>query len=127
MAETKEYLVHEQENGNILISEEVIASIAALAVREVEGVYGLSTTPNFDLANILGKKNLRSGIRVIFQEDGMDISCNLIVKVGSSVMTVAKQVQEAIAEEVTAMSGERPARVNVNVCGVASPKAAAAK
>ena len=40
-------------------------------------------------------------------------------------MTVAKNVQEAIADEVTAMTGVRPLRVNVNVCGVAVPKPAA--
>lgn len=127
MAETKEYLIHQQENGSILISEEVVASIAALAVREVEGVYGLSTSASFDLANILGKKNLRAGIRVTFSPAGMEIACNLIVKLGSSVMSVAKQVQEAITEEVTAMTGERPAQVNVNVCGVAANKPAQKK
>ena len=41
MAESKNYIVQPQEGGNILISEDVIASIASLAVREVEGVYGL--------------------------------------------------------------------------------------
>ena len=40
MAESKNYIVQPQEGGNILISEDVIASIASLAVREVEGVYG---------------------------------------------------------------------------------------
>lgn len=113
-----------QENGNILISEEVIASIAALAVREVEGVYGLSLTQSLDLANILGKKNLRKGIRVVIGENGMEISCNLIVRMGSAVMTVAKNVQDAICEQVTSMTGARPSSVNVNVCGVAVPKTA---
>ena len=94
MAENKEYLVQEQEGGKILISEEVVASIAALAVREIEGVYGLSTTANFDISNILGKKNLRKGIRVTFSEtDEIEISCNLIVKIGSAVMDVAKKVR----------------------------------
>ena len=125
MAENKEYLVQEQENGSILISEEVIASIASLAVREVEGVFGLSITQTLDLSNILGKKNLRKGIRVTIAEEGVEISCNLIVKMGAAVMTVAKNVQEAIAYEVTAMTGVRPLRVNVNVCGVAVPKPAA--
>lgn len=125
MAENKEYLVQEQENGSILISEEVIASIASLAVREVEGVFGLSITQTLDLSNILGKKNLRKGIRVTIAEEGVEISCNLIVKMGAAVMTVAKNVQEAIADEVTAMTGVRPLRVNVNVCGVAVPKPAA--
>lgn len=125
MAENKDYLVQEQENGSILISEEVIASIASLAVREVEGVYGLSMTQTLDLSNILGKKNLRKGIRVAITEEGVTISCNLIVKMGSAVMTVAQSVQTAIADEVAAMTGVRPLRVNVNVCGVAVPKPAA--
>ena len=124
MSESKEYLVQQQENGNILISQEVVASVAALAVREVEGVYGLSMTAGFDISEILGKKNLRKGIRVVFQEDEIEISCNLIVRLGSAVMTVAKNVQESIANEVASITGIRPARVNVNVCGVAVPKTA---
>ena len=116
--------MQQQENGNILISQEVVASVAALAVREVEGVYGLSMTAGFDISEILGKKNLRKGIRVVFQEDEIEISCNLIVRMGSAVMTVAKNVQESIANEVASITGIRPARVNVNVCGVAVPKTA---
>ncbi|MBQ6431620.1 MAG: Asp23/Gls24 family envelope stress response protein [Oscillospiraceae bacterium] len=127
MAETKEYLVQTQESGSILISEEVIASIAALAVREVEGVYGLSASTNFDISNLLGKKNLRKGIRVALNGDEISIACNLVLKMGSAVMTVAKNVQEAISDEVASMTGIRPVRVNVNVCGVVTPKSAANK
>ena len=124
MSESKEYLVQQQENGNILISQEVVASVAALAVREVEGVYGLSMTAGFDISEILGKKNLRKGIRVAFQDEEIEISCNLIVKMGAAVMAVAKNVQESIVNEVTSITGCRPARVNVNICGVAVPKTA---
>ncbi len=124
MADMKDYLVQPLENGNVLISEEVIASIAALAVREVDGVYGLNSTANFDLSNIIGKKNLRKGIRVVIDGDNVEISCNLVVKFGATVMDVAKKVQEAIADEVTSMTSVTPARVNVNVCGVAAPKTA---
>jgi len=127
MADNKEYLVQSQENGSILISEDVIASIAALAVREVEGVYGLSSTTNFDFSSIIGKKNLRKGIRVSFNNDELGIACNLVVKMGEHVMSVAKNVQEAIANEVESITGTRPARVNVNVCGVAVPKTPADK
>ena len=111
-----------EENGMIFISEEVIASIAAAAVREVEGVYGLCTGTSLDLGNIIGRKNLRKGIRVLFREEGFEISCNLVVKMGSAVVSVAKVVQETIADEITAMTGSRPLRVNVNVSGIAVPK-----
>lgn len=122
MAEKKDYLTQTEENGMIFISEEVIASIAASAVREVEGVYGLCTGTSLDLGNIIGRKNLRKGIRVQFRQEGFEISCNLVVRMGSAVVTVAKAVQEAIVDEVTAMTGISPLRVNVNVSGIAVPK-----
>lgn len=125
MADMKDYLVQPLENGNVLISEEVIASIAALAVRDVDGVYGLTGSSNFDLSDIIGKKNLRRGIRVLIDGERMEISCNLVVKFGASVMEVAQKVQETIADEVTSMTGVKPTAVNVNVCGVIAPKAKA--
>lgn len=122
MAETKEYLIEPLEDGSIMISEEVIASVAAMAVREVEGVYGLTTGNGLDLLSLLNIKNLRKGIRVTLGEGTMEIACNLIVKMGTTVMDVAKKVQEKIVSEVESMTGVRPTRVNVNVCGVAVPK-----
>lgn len=125
MADMKDYLVQPLENGNVLISEEVIASIAALAVRDVDGVYGLTGSSNFDLSEIIGRKNLRKGIRVVIEGEKPEISCNLVVKFGASVMDVAQKVQEKIADEVTAMTGVKPSSVNVNVCGVVMPKGGA--
>ncbi len=122
MAEMKNYIVQPQEGGSIQISEDVVASIAALAVREVEGVYGLSTTPTFDISSLLGKKNLRNGIQVVIDGESIEISCNLVVKLGEAVMTVAKNVQDSIVNEVFSMTGVRPAAVNINVCGIAIPK-----
>ena len=122
MAETKEYLIEPLEDGSIMISEEVIASVAAMAVREVVCVYGLTTGYGLDLLSLLNIKNLRKGIRVTLGEGTMEIACNLIVKMGTSVMDVAKKVQEKIVSEVESMTGVRPTRVNVNVCGVAVPK-----
>lgn len=122
MADTKDYLVQPMENGSVQISADVIAAIAACAVREIEGVYGLSLTQSFDISAILGKKNLRKGIQVLIKGEEMEISCNLIVHMGYAVMDVAQKVQHAIASEVEAMAGKRPGRVHVNVCGVAVPK-----
>ena len=43
MADSKEYFTKDVENGTIQISEEVVASVAAMAVLEVEGVCGLAS------------------------------------------------------------------------------------
>ena len=41
MADNKQYITQVQDHGTVMISEDVIASIAAAAVTEVEGVCGL--------------------------------------------------------------------------------------
>ena len=41
MSDNKEYVAQTLENGSIFIGEEVIASIAAMAAQDVDGVYGL--------------------------------------------------------------------------------------
>ena len=38
MAEYKQYITQQQENGSVMISEDVIATIAEHALTEVEGV-----------------------------------------------------------------------------------------
>ena len=58
MAEyNKQYIIQDQDNGSVLISEDVVATIVDQAVSEVEGVIGLSVKPGADIAEIIGKKN----------------------------------------------------------------------
>ena len=70
MAENKEYFSKEVENGSIQISEEVVASVAAMAVLEVEGVCGLASNLGYDIAEMLGKKTLAKGVREAVASDG---------------------------------------------------------
>ena len=105
MSESKEYLVQQQENGNILISQEVVASVAALAVREVEGVYGLSMTAGFDISEILGKKNLRGKIKFtgVSSETGFFVDGKTKISVGStlSVYILNPMTGDGAAVEIT--------------------------
>lgn len=64
MAENKEYFTQEMENGSIQISEDVVASVTGMAVLEVEGVCGLSSTIGTDIAEMLGMKTLSKGVRL---------------------------------------------------------------
>lgn len=119
MAENKQYITQAQENGNVLISEDVIASIVANAIGEVEGVVGLSTKPGSDIADLIGKKNWGKGIKItINEDDSLDIDCNINVGYGQSVVAVAKSVQDAVAAAVESFAGVKINVVNVNVCGI---------
>lgn len=120
MAENKQYIQQAQEGGNIMISEDVIGTIVAQAIKEVEGVAGLSTKPGADIAEFIGKKNWAKGIKVTVDDDNhVAIDCNVVLKYGQNVVTAASAIQIAIYNAVEAMTGIKISSVNVNVCEIA--------
>ena len=118
MAEYKQYITQIQEGGNIMISEDVIATIVEHAMSEVEGVDSFSTKPGADIADLIGK-NWGKGMKIQIAEDNsVSINCNIVVKFGFSVVDVAKNVQNALVSAVESMASVKVAVVNVNVCGI---------
>ena len=119
MAENKQYITQIQENGSVLISEDVIMTIVAHAVEEVEGVVGLNVKPGADIIEMIGKKNWGKGLKItIGEEDELTIDCNITVAYGQSVVSVAKAAQDAVSNALESMAGLKIAAVNVNVCGI---------
>ena len=123
MAENKEYYVQEVTDGSIQISEDVVASIAAMAVLEVEGVCGLSGNLGAELAEMLGKKSLGKGIRITPAEhDSLVIDSNIVVQFGQAIFDLAKSVQDAVKSSVESVTGLTVNQVNVNISGIAITK-----
>ncbi len=119
MADNKQYITQVQDNGTVLISEDVISTIVIHAIEEVEGVIGLSSKPGADIVELIGKKNWGKGLKItIAEENALTIDCNVTVAYGQSVVSVAKAVQESVANELESMAGVKIAAVNVNVCGI---------
>lgn len=112
MAEYKQYITQDQENGSVMISEDVIATIAEHTLTEVDGVVKGG-------AEVTGKKSWGKGMRIAIAEDNaLTIGCNVIVRYGESVVDVAKAVQSAITNAVESITGVTVADVDVNVCGI---------
>ena len=112
MAEYKQYITQIQENGTVMISEDVIAAIVANALTEVDGVVKGGS-------EVVGKKHWGKGIRIAIAEDNsLTLGCNIIVGYGESVVNVAKAVQDAVAMAVESVTGVTVTDVNVNVCGI---------
>lgn len=116
MAEYKRYITQVQENGNVMISEDVIASIIVETIGEVDGVDGLSTKAGTDLAV---SKNWSKGMKIVIGEDNdLTIDCNVVIRYGHSVIEVAQNAQQAITAAVESMTGVKVIKMNVNVCGI---------
>ena len=119
MADNKQYITQEQENGTVMISEDVIVTIVSQAISEVEGVVGMSTKPGADIIDLLGKKSWGKGVRVAFgQDNDITIDCNVVLAYGQSVVAVATLAQSAVTGAIESMTGIKVAAVNVNVCGI---------
>ena len=119
MAESKQYITQTQNNGSVLISEDVIAEIVAHAACEVEGVVGLNMKPGADIAELIGKKNWGRGLKItVLENNSVSIDCNITVNYGQNVVSIAKAAQTAIMNALEEMAGIEIAAVNVNVCGI---------
>lgn len=119
MAENKQYITQNQENGTVMISEDVIATIVEQAVTEVEGIVGLNVKPGSDIADMIGKKAWGKGMKITIAEDNsLVVDCNVNIGYGQSVVTVAKSVQDAVTAALESTAGVRVTAVNINVCGI---------
>ena len=117
MAEYKHYITQIQENGNIMISEDVVSTIVTQALTEVDGIAGFSSKPGADIAELFGKKN--QGLKIQIAEDNsITIICNVMIYYGHSVMDVANNLQSAVTAAVESFTGVKVIAVNVNVCGI---------
>ena len=114
--ENKEIVAENDES--IKISNEVVASIAGVAVSEVPGVYGMAG----GITEIFGKKGLTKGIKVEVGEKETKIDVNIIVEYGARIPDVAFEIQNRVKKAVETMTGLKVANVNIHIQGINIPE-----
>ena len=108
-----------KENNNIVIEDEVIATIAGIAVSEVSGVAEMAGGFAGGISEVLsGKKNLAKGIKVVATEKDAKIDVNIIVEYGVRIPEIAFEIQTKVKKAVETMTGLKVTEVNVHVQGV---------
>lgn len=119
MAEYKQYITQIQENGNVMISENVVAAIVAHTLAEIDGIGSLGTKPGITVQDFDTKKHWNKSLKVLIAEDNsVTIDCSLMIKYGYSVVDVSEAVQQAVTANVESTAGVKVTEVNVNVCGI---------
>lgn len=118
MADNKQYITRQQDNGKIMISEDVVATIVLQAMSDIEGFTGLSTRPGADIAELI-RKNWGKGIKIsISPANEVNVECDVLVKYGCNVVDTAREIQRSVTSEVESITGVKVGSVNVNVCGI---------
>lgn len=120
MADFKQYVTHVRDHGRILVSEDVITTLAINALTDIEGYAGLDAKPGADIVELIGSKsNWGKGVKVIVSEgDEVTVECNILIYYGVSIVTVASAVQEVVSNAICSIVGLDSINVNVNVCGI---------
>jgi uncharacterized alkaline shock family protein YloU len=98
-------------DGEALISHDVLASYAADAALEVEGVRGL----------VDGHLPGRRGVRITAEEGRVAVELHVGVEWGASVPEVGARVQQRVSDYLAQMADVRPASVDVVVDEVGVP------
>lgn len=109
----------ENQCGEVVIADDVIAVIAGLAAVEVEGVsMMMETNTAKDLISKIGKKSLSKGVKVDVLEGVVTVAMVLNLKYGYNILDVSKKVQEKVKFAIETMTGLTVADVNIRVTGV---------
>ena len=108
MGDNKEYMTHPDELGCIHISEDVLASLAASAAVEVEGISGMMNL----------KKSNAKGVRLSVDDDGASIDLYVMIRYGYAIPEVAEKIQNAVSSAIESMTGFAVKAVNIHVGGV---------
>ncbi len=113
------YSLGEDENtGRVQIADDVVSSIAALAVLEVDGVSRLTGNISNELVAKLGKKNLAKAVKTSVDENGVRVDVTLEAKFGYNLIDISKEVQEKVKSSLMTMTGLTCKEVNVKISGI---------
>lgn len=110
--------------GSIHINNEVVATIVAMAAREVPGVVCMASGGiKEDLAGLFGGRKDGS-VSISEDDDGTYvIGVKLILSFGVQLAKVAEEVQIAVRDQVENMTNKEVSKVNVIVDGIRHPEA----
>lgn len=110
--ETREYPV-----GMVKISEDVVASVAAVAAGEIEGVRFVTGKKPASIS-----KKANKYVRLSFTQTSVTIDIYVTVKYGYVIPEVGQAVQDNVQDCVESMTGLHVDAVNVHCTGIAFAK-----
>ena len=112
--------VLESELGKTHIHQTVVAKIAGLAIREVEGVYSLvpygAGQRLSSLVNSISGEDMRDlGVAVEVGQVEAAVDCRIITEYGESIPRIALDIQNNVAARLREMTGLVVKEINIEV------------
>lgn len=113
------HVVYEKDdNGQVVIADEVVAVIAGIAATETEGVDSMNGGWSGEIISRMGIKDLGKGVSISIEEGHVSVDLSLNVKYGYSIPEVSQNVQDKVAQAIESMTGLNVLDVNIKISGV---------
>jgi uncharacterized alkaline shock family protein YloU len=106
----------------VRVSDDVIATIATMALGEVKGVAAASTGL---VGGLLGRKGPAKGIKIEADGNAVSLDVTIMVEYGARIPDVAADIQRRLRSAIEEMTGKFVRAINVTVQGIRGPSGAA--
>ncbi|WP_449539888.1 Asp23/Gls24 family envelope stress response protein [Ferdinandcohnia sp. Marseille-Q9671] len=104
-------------NGSLYIKNDVLAMIASICAKEMEGVNIVSGLKD-GVSGILNRYYHRNGITVIEEDEQIGIEVKIAVEYGMEIFKTCEILQSAILNEIKAMTGISLSSLTIKVEGL---------
>ncbi|MEE0866995.1 MAG: Asp23/Gls24 family envelope stress response protein [Clostridia bacterium] len=103
-------------NGDIVISNNVIANAAGLIATSCYGVVGMATRSTKDgIVSLLKPSNLSKGIKVSVNENDVVVDMYIVVQYGVNINSVCESIMHRVKYDLSELIGMEVKEVNVFV------------
>ena len=114
------YTIFEDEStGVVQITDEVIATIAAIAATDVEGVAAVGPGITREKAARIGARQIAKAVQVKIADNTITVRIIITAKYGSSIPEMTVKVQKKVKSTLETMTGLGVDEVQVSVADVA--------
>ena len=109
----------EKQEDKIVYSNEVVATIAGMAINDVSGLEGVCTPSG---APVNRSKSIGKGIRVTIASGEVSVDVCVIAEYGASIQKAAAELQDNVRKAIESMTGLHVLKVDVRVQNISFAK-----
>lgn len=111
-------LMKKDQVGSVVVSEDVVATIASIAAAEVEGVSAVVTNVSKELMSKVGAQKMSKAVKVQVQDNNIVIYIAITMDYGYNIPATCRNVQNRVKTSIENMIGLTCTEVNIRIMNI---------
>lgn len=113
------YTLDSSSRGEVKVADDVVASIAALAAAEVDGINGMTDNFGHKFMKSVGiHTGSGSGVRVDIAGNMVRVDMAVVLEYGHNIMETSRKAQDKVKSAIETMTGLNVTDVNIRITGI---------